>query len=121
MVKKMVTAKKKEKVLVEEMTADDLVGANPRQDQRGAGRNFDGVVDNRLIPDAGVPTQFLEGVLDSTPEGYGYLRPNFSPSDKDVYISASQIRRFNLRPGDMVGGQVREPKEKERYFGLLRV
>jgi len=121
MVKKIITAEKKEKVPVEEMTADDLVGANPRQDQRGAGRNFDGVVDNRLIPDAGVPTQFLEGVLDSTPEGYGYLRPNFSPSDKDVYISASQIRRFNLRPGDMVGGQVREPKEKERYYGLLRV
>ena len=121
MVKKIITAEKKEKVPVEEMTADDLVGANPRQDQRGAGRSFDGVVDNRLIPDAGVPTQFLEGVLDSTPEGYGYLRPNFSPSDKDVYISASQIRRFNLRPGDMVGGQVREPKEKERYYGLLRV
>jgi len=84
-------------------------------------RNFNGVVDNRVIPDAGVPTQFMEGVLDVTPEGHGYLRPKFSPSDKDVYISASQIRRFNLRPGDLVGGQVREPKEKERYYGLLKV
>ncbi len=82
---------------------------------------FDGYVDNRMIPDAGVPTIYMEGVLDTTSEGYGYLRPKFSPSDQDVYISASQIRRFNLRPGDMVGGQVRHPKEKERYFGLLRV
>jgi len=94
----------------------------------GAGRsalsnnnNFDGLVDNRLIPDAGVPTEYQQGVLDTTPDGHGYLRPKFSPSDKDVYISASQIRRFNLRPGDMIGGQVRAPKEKERYFGLLRV
>jgi transcription termination factor Rho len=98
------------------LTADDLVGSAE------AGRNnFDGVVDNRMIPDAGVPTQFAKGVLDTAPEGHGYLRPNFLPSEKDVYISASQIRRFSLRPGDMVGGQVREPKEKERYYGLLRV
>ena len=82
---------------------------------------FDGVVDNRMIPDAGVPTQYMEGILDLANEGYGYLRPRFVPSEKDVYISASQIRRFYLRAGDMVGGQVREPKEKERYFGLLRV
>lgn len=82
---------------------------------------FDGVVDNRMIPDAGVPTQYMEGILDLANEGYGYLRPKFVPSDKDVYISVSQIRRFYLRAGDMVGGQVRAPKEKERYFGLLRV
>ena len=86
-----------------------------------ANGNFDGYVDNRVIPDAGVPTQYMEGILDSVPDGYGYLRPKFIPSDHDVYISASQIRRFNLRPGDMIGGQVRAPKEKERYFGLLKV
>jgi len=85
------------------------------------GRNFDGFVDNRIIPDAGVPTQYMEGILDVSQEGHGYLRPHFSPSNEDVYISASQIRRFNLRPGDMVGGQVRAPKEKERYYGLLKV
>ncbi|MCJ7829605.1 transcription termination factor Rho, partial [Patescibacteria group bacterium] len=61
------------------------------------------------------------GILDVSQEGHGYLRPNFSPSEKDVYISSSQIRRFYLRPGDMVGGQVRAPKEKERYYGLLKV
>lgn len=85
------------------------------------GNNFNGMVDNRVIPDAGVPTEYKEGILDVASEGHGYLRPKFSPSDSDVYISVSQIRRFNLRPGDMVGGQVRAPKEKERYFGLLKV
>jgi transcription termination factor Rho len=82
---------------------------------------FDGVVDNRVIPDAGLPTEYLEGILDVAEEGYGYLRPKFIPSEKDVYISSSQIKRFSLRPGDMVGGQVRAPKENERYYGLLKV
>lgn len=82
---------------------------------------FNGTVDNRIIPDADLPTQFVEGVLSITDEGHGYLRPKFIPGLKDVYISASQIRRFALRPGDLVGGQAREPKENERYFGLLKV
>ncbi|OGE39429.1 transcription termination factor Rho [Candidatus Daviesbacteria bacterium RIFCSPHIGHO2_12_FULL_47_45] len=55
------------------------------------------------------------------PEGHGFLRPKYIPSDKDVYISSSQIRRFNLRPGDFVEGGAREPKENERYYGLLQV
>src|SRR3989344_1025088 len=82
---------------------------------------FNGVVDDRVIPDAGVPTEFVEGFLDVTPDGHGYLRPKMIPSSKDVYISASQVRRFSLRPGDVVGGQAREPKENERYWGLLKV
>jgi len=109
------------------LTVDDLVGS-PLEEKKEVEpvkekkeNNFDGLVDNRVIPDAGVPTQYMEGILDISVEGHGYLRPKFSPSQNDVYISASQIRRFNLRPGDMVGGQVREPKEKERYFGLLKV
>lgn len=65
---------------------------------------------------------FMEGVLDVLPEGYGFLRPiNFLPSSEDIYISASQIRRFDLRPGDLVSGKVRRPKENERFFGLLHV
>ncbi len=84
-------------------------------------RNFDGTIDDRIIPDAGLPTEYVEGFLDITPEGHGYLRPKMVPSSKDVYISASQVRRFNLRPGDMVGGQAREPKDNERYWGLLKV
>ncbi|WP_044641349.1 transcription termination factor Rho [Risungbinella massiliensis] len=65
---------------------------------------------------------FMQGVLDVLPEGYGFLRPiNFLPSSEDIYISASQIRRFDLRPGDLVSGKVRAPKENERFFGLLHV
>jgi transcription termination factor Rho len=80
------------------------------------------VVDERMIPDAGLPTEYVEGVLDIANEGSGLLRPQrFAPSDHDIYISASQIRRFNLRVGDMVGGQARKPKENERYWGLLKV
>lgn len=80
------------------------------------------VVDDRMIPDAGLPTDYVEGVLDIANEGSGLLRPRmFAPSDHDVYISSSQIRRFNLRVGDMVGGQARRPKENERYWGLLKV
>lgn len=65
---------------------------------------------------------FMEGVLEILPEGYGFLRPiNYLPSSEDIYISASQIRRFELRNGDKVSGKVRPPKENERYFGLLHV
>ncbi len=80
------------------------------------------VVDERMIPDAALPTDYVEGVLDIANEGSGLLRPQrFAPSDHDIYISSSQIRRFNLRVGDMVGGQARRPKENERYWGLLKV
>ena len=80
------------------------------------------VVDDRLIPDAGLPTETVEGVLDIANEGSGLLRPeHFGPSDHDIYISASQIRRFSLRVGDTITGQARRPKENERYWGLLKV
>src|SRR3989339_2041473 len=76
----------------------------------------------RQIPDANLPTEFVMGVLDIAHEGSGLLRPkNFAPSQNDIYISSSQIRRFNLRVGDLVGGQARRPKENERYWGLLKV
>lgn len=66
---------------------------------------------------------FMEGVLEIIQqEGFGFLRPiNYSPSSEDIYISASQIRRFDLRNGDKVTGKVRPPKESERYYGLLHV
>lgn len=79
------------------------------------------VVDDRVLPDSNLPTEYVEGVLDIANEGSGLLRPKFMASDHDVYISASQIRRFNLRTGDLVGGQARHPKENERYWGLLKV
>jgi len=65
---------------------------------------------------------FGGGVLDVVDEGIGFLRPGkFLPSSEDIYVSQSQIRRFGLRTGDTVVGQVRPPKETEKYFGLLRV
>lgn len=66
---------------------------------------------------------FMEGVLEIIQsEGFGFLRPiNYLPSTEDIYISASQIRRFDLRNGDKVSGKVRPPKDNERYHGLLHV
>ena len=66
--------------------------------------------------------QVASGVLEIMPDGYGFLRQNGRrPAQGDVYVSQSQVRRFNLRTGDLVLGQVRAPKESERYFGLTRV
>lgn len=65
---------------------------------------------------------YARGVLEILPDGYGFLRPfQYLPSQDDIYVSLSQIRRFDLRTGDLVAGQVRGPKESERYFALLRV
>ena len=65
---------------------------------------------------------FLDGILEIMGEGYGFLRQeNFLRGSNDVYVSNSQIRRFNLRDGDYVCGQARPPKEGEKYYGLLRV
>ena len=69
----------------------------------------------------GEETKTISGALEIMPEGHGFLRPQFIPSREDIYISQSQIRRFYLRPADMVTGIARPPKENERYFGLLRV
>jgi transcription termination factor Rho len=65
-----------------------------------------------------------EGVLEILPDGFGFLRApdaNYLPGPDDIYISPSQIRRFNLRKGDTISGQIRPPKESERYFALLKV
>lgn len=65
---------------------------------------------------------FMEGILEVLPDGYGFLRPiNYLPSKEDIYISASQIKKFDLRNGDLVSGKCRLPKESERYYGLLQV
>jgi transcription termination factor Rho len=65
-----------------------------------------------------------EGVLEILPDGFGFLRApdyNYLPGPDDIYVSPSQIRRFNLKTGDTVSGQIRPPKETERYFALLKV
>ena len=67
---------------------------------------------------------FGEGTLEILPDGFGFLRaPNYNylPGPDDIYVSPSQIRRFSLRTGDTVSGQIRQPKESERYFALLKV
>lgn len=66
-------------------------------------------------------TEKVGGILDIQHEGHGFLRPKFRSSDRDIYISQSQIRRFWLRPGDLVEGVGRPPKENERYYGLLKI
>jgi transcription termination factor Rho len=65
-----------------------------------------------------------DGVLEILPDGFGFLRApdaNYLPGPDDIYVSPSQIRRFNLRTGDVVSGQIRPPKDGERYFALLKV
>ncbi len=65
-----------------------------------------------------------EGVLETLPDGFGFLRApdyNYLPGPDDIYVSPSQIRRFNLRTGDVISGHIRPPKEGERYFALLKV
>jgi transcription termination factor Rho len=67
---------------------------------------------------------FAEGVLEIMPDGYGFLRApesNYLPGPDDIYVSPSQIRRFDLRTGDTVSGQVRQPRDGERYFALIKV
>ncbi|MGQ9689565.1 MAG: transcription termination factor Rho, partial [Desulfobaccales bacterium] len=67
---------------------------------------------------------FGSGVLEILPDGFGFLRApdyNYLPGPDDIYVSPSQIRRFNLRTGDTISGQIRPPKEGERYFALLKV
>ncbi|MFQ5543189.1 MAG: transcription termination factor Rho [Nitrospiria bacterium] len=69
-------------------------------------------------------TIYGEGVLETLPDGFGFLRSpdyNYFPGPDDIYISPSQIRRFALRTGDVISGQIRPPKETERYFALLKV
>jgi len=67
---------------------------------------------------------FSEGVLECLPDGFGFLRApeyNYLPGPDDIYVSPSQIRKFDLRTGDTVSGQVRPPKDGERYFALIKV
>jgi transcription termination factor Rho len=67
---------------------------------------------------------FSEGVLETLPDGFGFLRApdyNYLPGPDDVYVSPSQIRKFDLHTGDTVSGQIRPPKDGERYFALIKV
>ena len=79
------------------------------------------ILKNRIQKDG---LMYGEGVIEILPDGFGFLRSpdyNYLPSPDDIYVSPSQIRRFGLRPGNIVAGQIRPPKESEKYFALLRV
>ncbi len=80
-----------------------------------------GRINRRRQSDADMPTETVEGILDNSRDGHGVLRPVYSQSERDVYISTSQLRRFRLRSGDVITGPARKPKENERYWGLLQV
>ncbi len=106
----------------------------PRYDNQGSFRSnggerrfqprnnsYQAAAPSHYPPVESVPTEVVTGFLDMQPEGHGFLRPKFIPSNRDIYISQSQIRRFMLRGGDKVQGVARPPKDSERYYGLLKV
>jgi transcription termination factor Rho len=101
-------------------------GGRDRGRDRGRGRRDRGGARPERIREA-TPEELAEapvmtGILDVLPEGYGFLRTNgYLPSQSDVYVSLSQIRRFALRKGDQVTGAVRQPKDSEKYPALLRI
>ena len=107
-------------------------GGDGRRDDRGRGRRRGRDRDQsrdrgpRGIPEATeeeiAQAPIQTGILDVLPEGYGFLRTSgYLPSQTDIYVSLSQIRRFRLRKGDEVEGAVRRPKESEKYFALLKI
>lgn len=111
---------KKEEVDTTIKQEESSAEAAPEIQARGQSpkyRNYD----EQRYEQPSVPTQEVKGFLDIQPEGHGFLRPKFIPSQRDIYISQSQIRRFMLRPGDLIEGVGRPPKDTERYFGLLKV
>ena len=98
----------------------------PRQNSRreGGRRDYGGKKDMPLekrIQDDLKNSFPGKGVLEVTPSGFGFLRPRFTPSPDDIYVSQSQIRKFWLRPGDEVEGLIRPPKDNEKYHGLLKI
>jgi transcription termination factor Rho len=109
---------------LEAMTLTDLRGISREMDIQGASRIKKEDLILRIMQ-ADAERQGLElrgGILEIMNEGMGFLRADhYLPGPNDIYVSQSQIRRFGLRTGDMVIGQIRPPKETEKYYGLLRV
>lgn len=82
------------------------------------------LLDRKLDYFPGIPPdeQYIDkGILETLPEGYGFLRYKYTPSQRDIYVAPSQIKRFNLRVGDLVEGWVRKPPEKDKYPALLKI
>lgn len=102
---------------IQDQTPQDSLSTDTQRSRM----RYNGYSENRRMPDADLPTETVTGVFDDSNEGHGLIRPEITPSPRDAYISTSQIRRFYLRPGDLVTGPARAPKESERFWGLLRV
>lgn len=86
--------------------------------------SFSELLDKRLDYFPGIPPeeQYIDkGILEILPEGYGFLRSKYTPSQRDIYVAPSQIKKFNLRVGDLVEGWVRKPPEKDKYPALLKI
>ncbi len=90
----------------------------PAVNNQFAGRSNQGTY---VAPVNTQPIENVAGFLDDSADGHGVLRPHFSPSERDVYISSMVVRRIGLRPGDYVEGTARKPKENEKYWGLVTV
>ncbi len=90
-------------------------GSRQRRRRRGGGQR-----DDEFIPEEDLEVR--EGLLDILPEGYGFLRvTGYLPGDKDVYVSANQVRKFRLRKGDIVSGPIRPPRSKEKFPAVVRI
>ncbi|MET0696983.1 MAG: transcription termination factor Rho, partial [Acidimicrobiia bacterium] len=96
--------------------SDEFRGGNrQRRRRRGGGQR-----DDEFIPEEDLEVR--EGLLDILPEGYGFLRvTGYLPGDKDVYVSANQVRKFRLRKGDIVSGPIRPPRSKEKFPAVVRI
>ena len=113
---------KEAEVVVEEKNDEK----KPQADEVGGQKDLKATAEVSVPIPAPAPyiepgTEAVHGILDIQREGHGFLRPKFRASDRDIYISSSQIRRFWLRPGDYVDGIGRPPKDNERYYGLLKI
>lgn len=112
---------------IQEATSSRVRSVAPRSSSRVVERpSSSSMGDRRRTPtrhmqDRDMPTEVITGILDMSADGHGVVRPAYSPSDHDTYISTSQMRRFRLRSGDIITGPARKPKENERYWGLLSV
>jgi transcription termination factor Rho len=102
-------------------SANNQGGYGSRQNDRQNDRQQDRMDRSERQTEPDAPTGTIKGILDLSRDGHGVVRESFAGGDRDAYISTSQIRRFKLRPGDLIEGPAREPKENERYWGILQV
>jgi len=113
-------------VKLQEMTVGDLnkLGKSLKIEGMGSMKKHELIYEILRAQSQKEGNMFGEGVLETLPDGFGFLRsPNYNylPCPEDIYVSPSQIRRFGLQTGDTVSGEIRPPKDKERYFALLKV